>query len=79
MDLLLNGGWQLILALITGLIGVNYALFNSIIDKKALEIKEEMRKEFLLQIEKHCAHLEKNILMQVNFLKANNKDSHDNN
>lgn len=78
MDLLLNGGWQLILALISGLIAVNYALFNSIIDKKALEIKEEIRKEFLIQIEKSCAHLEKNITMQMDFLKINNKNTNEN-
>lgn len=73
MELLINNGWQLIVALITGLIALNYALFNNIIDKKILEIKEEMRKEFLTQIEKQLANFESNILIKLNHYEKNNK------
>lgn len=38
------------------------------IERVKLEIKEEIRKETLFEIEKHCRHLENNISMKIDFI-----------
>lgn len=92
----LNIGWQALASVIGGLIWLNYKLLNGAVksredgvlkdmQKLRLEIREEMRKEFLIQIEKQSIicekqykHLERNVDMKINYFlgteKNNNKD-----